>query len=600
MRTARMLLLLAALSVPLSAMAQESASEDPSARANALFDTFFDEQLELSPMSQAYLGRRVDYDRWDEVSEAQDRRVVALYRNQLDRLRQEVDYEELDEQTQISYDLFVRQNEEGIERFRYRHHYYLLDQMYGWQSRIPSFLINIHRVDSKEDAEAYIARLHGIAPLIDQVIARVDEKAELGLLPPKFVYDHTLSDSRNVISGAPFDDGEEENVLMADVRTKVTALDLPDEEEARLIEAAREALLTSVAPAYGRLIDRAATWQAAASTDDGVWCMEEGEAFYGFQLKSITTTNLTADEIHRIGLEEVARIHDEMRAIKESVGFDGTLQDFFAFMRTDPRFYYENTPEGKETYLKEATAIIDSMRTRLDDLFVRMPEADIVVKAVEPFREASAGKAFYQRPAPDGSRPGTYYANLYDMADMPTYQMEALAYHEGIPGHHMQIAVAQELEGLPLFRKYGGFTAYTEGWGLYAEYVPREIGFYKDPYSDFGRLAMELWRACRLVVDTGIHHKKWTRQEAIDYLAENTPNPDGDIEKAIERYIVMPGQATAYKLGMLKIMELRRRAEARLGEAFDIRQFHDTVVRYGPVPLSTLEMLVESWIAEQG
>ena len=239
------------------------------------------------------------------------------------------------------------------------------------------------------------------------------------------------------------------------------------------------------------------------------------------------------------------------------------------------------------------------MKVRLDELFITKPKADLIVKAVEPFREKSAGKAFYQSPAPDGSRPSTYYANLYAMEAMPVYQMEALAYHEGIPGHHMQIAIAQELEGLPQFRKYGRYTAYTEGWGLYSELLPKEIGLYQNPYSDFGRLAMELWRACRLVVDTGIHAKKWTREEAIDYLKINTPNPESDIVKAIERYSVMPSQATAYKVGMIKIVALREKARASLQDQFDIREFHDLILRQGPLPLAVLESLVDDWIAEK-
>jgi uncharacterized protein (DUF885 family) len=243
--------------------------------------------------------------------------------------------------------------------------------------------------------------------------------------------------------------------------------------------------------------------------------------------------------------------------------------------------------------------MIDTMREALPNVFNTFPQADMVVKAVEPFREKAAGKAFYQRPAPDGSRPGVYYANLYRMQDMPLYQMEALAYHEGIPGHHMQLAISQELTGIPKFRKYGGFTAYTEGWGLYSKFLPKEMGFYEDPYSDFGRLAMELWRAARLVVDTGLHEKKWTREDAINYLLENTPNPEGDCRKAIERYIVMPGQATAYKIGMIKILELREDAKARLGDAFDIRDFHDVVLKDGPVPLQILEENVEVWITDQ-
>ncbi len=313
----------------------------------------------------------------------------------------------------------------------------------------------------------------------------------------------------------------------------------------------------------------------------------------------MTTTEMTASEIHDLGLAEVARIHGEMRAIMQQVGFEGTLQDFFEFTRTDARFFKPNTDEGKAEYLAEATAMIDTMRDALPTVFNTFPQAELEVKAVEAFRERAAGKAFYQRPAPDGSRPGVYYANLYRMQDMPLYQMEALAYHEGIPGHHMQLAISQELTGIPKFRKYGGYTAYTEGWGLYSEYLPKDMGFYEDPYSDFGRLAMELWRAARLVVDTGLHEKKWTREQATEYLLTNTPNPEGDCIKAIDRYIVMPGQATAYKIGMIKILELREDARTRLGDAFDIRDFHDIVLRDGPVPLQILEENVEEWITNQ-
>jgi len=238
------------------------------------------------------------------------------------------------------------------------------------------------------------------------------------------------------------------------------------------------------------------------------------------------------------------------------------------------------------------------MEGRLDQLFLTKPKAALKVKAVEAFREKSAGKAFYQQPAPDGSRPGVYYANLYDMDAMPTYQMAALAYHEGLPGHHMQIAIKQELTDIPMFRKFGGYTAYTEGWGLYSEMIPKEIGLYQDPYSDFGRLAMELWRAVRLVVDTGIHTKQWTREEGIQYYSTNTPNAKSDAVKMVERHIVMPSQATAYKIGMLKIIELREKAKVALGNKFDIREFHDVVLRNGSLPLNVLSQLVNEYIEE--
>ena len=265
-------------------------------------------------------------------------------------------------------------------------------------------------------------------------------------------------------------------------------------------------------------------------------------------------------------------------------------------MRTDDQFYYPNTEEGRQQYLQRADAVLAEMDARLDELFRVRPKADLDVKAVEEFRQKSAGKAFYQQPAPDGSRPGRYYANLYDMSMMPSYQLEALAYHEGLPGHHMQIAIKQELEDLPKFRRFGGVTAYSEGWGLYSELLPKEIGLYEDPYSDFGRLAMELWRAVRLVVDTGMHARGWTREESIEFYASNTPNARIDAVKMVERHAVMPGQATAYKIGMLKILETRSKAQLALGSEFDIRDFHDAVLKNGAVPMNLLEAQVDDYI----
>jgi len=361
----------------------------------------------------------------------------------------------------------------------------------------------------------------------------------------------------------------------------------------------KAALINNLKPGYEQLITYLTALEKKADNRDGAWKFPDGEAFYNNALKRTTTTDLTSEQIHDIGLSEVSRIHDEMRVIMTKVNFNGTLNEFFEFMRTDKQFYYPATPEGKQRYIDEAVALIDDMEGRLDSLFLTKPKAALKVKAVEAFREQSAGKAFYQRPAPDGSRPGIYYANLYDMEAMPIYQMAALAYHEGIPGHHMQLAIKQELTGIPMFRKFGGYTAHTEGWGLYSEKIPKEIGLYQDPYSDFGRLAMELWRACRLVVDTGMHTKKWTRDESIEYYTSNTPNAVSDAVKMVERHVVMPSQATAYKIGMNKIIELREHAKVQLGAQFDIREFHDIVLKNGPVPLNVLADLVDAYIVEK-
>jgi uncharacterized protein (DUF885 family) len=360
---------------------------------------------------------------------------------------------------------------------------------------------------------------------------------------------------------------------------------------------ATKALNESVKPAYEKLIAFLEEQAKRATEDDGVWKFKDGAEFYESALHRTTTTNMNAKEIHETGLKEMARIQDEMNKIREKVGFKGDLQAFFKFMREDQQFRLASNEQGRAKYLAMATAIIETMKNRLDELFVTKPKADIVVKAVESFREKSAGKAFYQQPAPDGTRPGMFYVNLRDMQDNPTYELNALAHHEGIPGHHMQIAIAQELNGIPKFRKFShAYTAYTEGWGLYSELTPKEIGLYADPYSDFGRLSLELWRAGRPVVDTGIHSKRWTRKQAIDYLVKNTPNTEADCIDSINRYIVMPSQATAYKVGMLKILELREKAKKSLGDKFDIRQFHEVVLGNGSVPLDVLEQLVDRWI----
>jgi uncharacterized protein (DUF885 family) len=559
-----------------------------SRKANDFFERVFDDMVARHPMFQAELGIKDDYDKWDDISAENQEREIEITQKELETLRQTIDYAKLDEQTRISYDLFVLQAEEKITNFRFRFHDYPVNQMFGLQSEIPAFLINLHRITSESDARAYVSRLDKVDELIEQLIENLKLRAEKGTIPPTFVFAHTIRDCENIKNGS---------TLIDDFKNKVAGLVLAQTRKNELIAEAGAALAASVKPAYETLINYLRELEKKSSNDDGVWKLPDGLAYYDTRLKRITTTNLTAEEIHQTGLREVARIHDEMRGIMKAVEFEGSLQEFFDFMRTDQRFYYSNDQPGRERYLKKATELIETMKGRLDELFLTRPKSDLVVKRVEPFRERSAGKAFYQSPAIDGSRPGTYYANLFDMNSMPTYQMEALAYHEGIPGHHMQIAIAQELEGLPKFRKYGRFTAYVEGWGLYSEYIPKEMGFYPDPYSDFGRLAMELWRACRLVVDTGIHYKRWTREEGIDYYLTNTPNPKGDCIKMVERHIVMPGQATAYKIGMLKILELREKAKSELSDAFDNREFHDVVLTSGPVPLNVLEKMVDGYIA---
>ncbi|MEO1168657.1 MAG: DUF885 domain-containing protein [Pseudomonadota bacterium] len=557
------------------------------------FEAFDQAELEFSPLAKSFRGiRDEDYGEWGDFSDAdavaeQERLIVAR-----DQMRARFSEADLNDQSRLSYRLFERMAERSTAAFQFRGNDFVFDQMNGAQSQLPAFLINIHRVSEPAHAEAYVSRLQGLGPAMDQLIAEAEAREANGVLPPDWVFPYVISDARNVITGAPFTEGEDAP-LYADLQSKVNSLEISDEEKADLIARGRTALLESVGPAYERLIAMLERQQANAPDEDGIWRFANGADYYSERLRYYTTTDLTAEQIHQIGLDEVERIHGEMQAIMDQVEFEGSLQEFFTHLRTSDEFFYPT----REAYLADARATMAAMEERLPEFFGRLPQADVVVQPVEAFREQSAGKAFYQSPTPDGSRPGTYYVNLYNLRDMSRTEMEALAYHEAAPGHHLQRGLQVETEGIPPFRRFGGFTAYTEGWGLYAEELGKDMGFYTDPYSDFGRLGMELWRACRLVVDTGLHHMRWSREDAIQYLSENTPNPDGDIRKAIERYIVYPGQATAYTIGKLEIMQLRQRAMDTLGDDFDWRGFHDSVLAPGPVPLDILAEQVDGWIA---
>lgn len=570
---------------------------EASKQANQLFNNIFNNSIMRNPVMQTYLGIKKDYDKWNDLSDEFKEQELAHAKADLTKLKA-INTSLLDTQTQISHSLYKQKLENYIDDHQWRYHNYPVNQMFSTHSQIPAFLINQHTISNEKEALDYISRIKGSEKLLNQLIATLKKREDLGVIPPKFVFKHVIRDSHNVLKGAPFDQGDN-STLLADFTKKINKLDLGEDKKQTLIADAKQALITHFQAGYRELITYLAELETKADDRAGVWKLPDGEAFFNNALKRTTTTSLTSEQIHQIGLDEVARIHQEMQAIKEKVGFNGDLKAFMQFMKTDPQFYYANTAEGKQRYLDEAISLIDEMKVRADELFLTKPKAKLKVKQVEAFREQSSGKAFYQQPAPDGSRPGIYYANLYDMSAMPTYQMAALAYHEAIPGHHMQIAIKQELTGLPKFRKFSHYTAYTEGWGLYSEFIPKEIGLYQDPYSDFGRLAMELWRACRLVVDTGIHSQKWTQEQGIAYYVNNTPNAESDAIKMVERHIVMPSQATAYKIGMIKILELREKARAALGDKFDIREYHDVVLKNGAVPLNVLEDFVNKYIQEK-
>jgi uncharacterized protein (DUF885 family) len=457
---------------------------------------------------------------------------------------------------------------------------------------------NVHRVDDLSDAEAYISRLEGMEHAYSQFIDRINTAAGRGIVPTSYSFDPVISDARNVLTGAPFDASDKESAILADFRGKVEKLEISDAEKKRLLDAGIAAMQGPMRGGISALIATIESLRSKSPGPHGVWKLPQGDEYYKSQIEFWTTVpGLTADEIHATGLAEVARIRGEMESIKEKVGFQGDLQAFFRHLRTDPSNFFPNTDAGRQAYLDQSKAYIDSIYAEVGKYFNVLPKAPLEVRRVEEWRQDTAPIAFYNQPTPDGSRPGIYYVNLKDMATRQKHQMETVAYHEGAPGHHFQIAIQQELEGVPTFQKFAFFGAYAEGWGLYSERLAKEEGRFTDPMMDFGRLQDEMLRAVRLVVDTGAHSRKWTREQMIGYMLANSPMTEEEATKETERYIDNPGQALSYKIGMIRILELRERAKTALGPHFDIREFHDVVLKNGAVPLLLLEQLVDAYIA---
>ncbi len=588
-----LILLLACARTP--SPASPGAGKDPGAALAAFFDRVHEEELDADPVLAAYLGVPHDETRWTSMSRATAVADHARAERHLAELRERFADAPLSEADRLSYRLFERRQERAISQLRWFWHDYRVDQMRGTHTFVPSFLTTVHPIDDAASARTWIARVRGVAPLFEELEAVLEGQEERGILPPAFAYPYVLESIDKLLEGAPFSEGPP-SPLLAHVGSAVEALDLREAEATALIAEAKAALRTSLGPAYEAL--RAELESHAPTTQDGVWKLPDGETYYAWRLEGYTTTGMSAKEIHALGLREVARIHAEMRAEMPKLGVKGDLPELFAHLRTGPDYFLAETDEAREAYLAQARAYVAAMEQKLPEAFDLLPRAPLEVRRVPVWREGAAGKAFYQPASPDGTRPGIFYANLKAMANMPTYQLEALVYHEGVPGHHLQNAVSQELGDLPPFRRFDGYTAYGEGWGLYSELLPKELGQYEDPASNVGRLAMELWRAARLVVDTGIHDLRWTREEAIAYLEENTPNPRGDCVHAIERYIVTPGQATAYKVGMNEILRLRELAATALGDGYSHVGFHRAVLGSGPLPLDLLAEQVQAWIDE--
>ncbi|MDA1300224.1 MAG: DUF885 domain-containing protein [Proteobacteria bacterium] len=577
--------------------------ETESARLNTWLDAEFDQYLDFRPLAKTALGIKTDYDKLDDVSDAALDKRLEWRRASVAEMKTAFDRSKLDAEAQRSYDLWLFLLEREEKALPYRHHDYVFGRR-GPHTGLVNSLINNHKVADVADMQAYISRLTASGTYLRQSLTRARLSAEAGIRAPYFDYDIAISQIGRVTKGVPFTD-EGESAIWKDVSAKADALATDGRATAdQVIEfkaAARAAILQHMKPAYDDILAWLETDRTSVPVEaTGAWALPNGQAFYDHELESMTTLPLTADQIHETGLVEVARIQAEMNRIREKVGFEGDLRAFFDHLREGEQFYLPNTDEGREQYLELARQYTARMQEKLPQYFGILPQGPLEVRRVEAFREQAGGAAHYSRGTKDGSRPGIFYVHLADMRAASTYRLENLAYHEAVPGHHLQIAIQQELEGIPRFRTYHGFTAFSEGWGLYSEYIGKEMGFYQDPYSDFGRLTGEIWRAIRLVVDTGIHARKWTEQQAIDYALTNSPRPEGAVRAEIRRYFNNPGQATAYKIGMLEIQRLRAHAEEKLGSRFDIRRFHDVVLDSGSLPMSLLGKKVEAWVAGGG
>ncbi|MDT8760121.1 DUF885 domain-containing protein [Sphingomonas psychrotolerans] len=584
--------------VQASAPAPAAQAENQDAALLEFLDAAFDAQTRLSPETQTQLGLKTDYDRLDDYTDAAAIRRRDLGEREMREMRARFRPEQLGESARVSYRLFEYEVERARASFPYRKLRFPVSTNGSPAGAIPVLLINNHKIDTVEDARAYIARLRDTERVMREVAATMREQAAAGIIPNKVNFAPARADARKVVTGAPFDSGPD-STLMADFRKKVAALDVPAATREQLLGESQAALTGPFRRGYETLFAALDEIEPKSRGNFGAWSLPDGAAYYADRLKSSTTTSLTADQIHALGLRQVASIRQEMEAIKREVGFTGTLEQFFDKVRTDPAFKYPNTEAGREEYLRDARAVIASVMAAAPRYFSVLPKAPLEVRAVEKWREGTASTAFYNRPSADGSRPGIYYVNLVDMNQTQKVQVAGIAAHEGAPGHHFQIARQQELTGLPKFRKFGGYGAYVEGWGLYSERLANEMGVYKDPYSRFGMLSLQVWRAIRLVLDTGIHSKRWTREQAIAYFRSNSSVSDTDIAREVDRYFNWPGQATSYMIGQLKIAELRKRAETALGPRFDIRDFHEVVLGQGALPLDLLEEQVDRYIASK-
>lgn len=535
----------------------------------------------------------------DDLTDVSPRRTLEL--NELIVENHEIldsyDRGRLRGQTALSYDILQWYLSNEIDGIPYTWHGYPVNQLHGVQNEMPRFMASIHHVGSTRDAEDYLARLSKFDTKFNQLLEDLELREGKDIIPPRFTVEKVLAEMKGFRAQEPT-----ANILYASFSKRLRelpGLDAPVRE--RLEQAAAAEIAATVYPAYDRLIAYFERLKPRATTNDGVWKLPDGDAYYDYMLRRNTTTRLNAEQIHELGLAEVARIQAEMDATLRAQGYtEGTVAERMIRLGEEPRFLYPNTDAGRKQILDDFSSLIREILTGMPRYFAHLPKARVEVERVPEFSEKGSAGAYYQAPSMDGVRPGVFFANLRDLKEHPRFAMRTLAYHEAVPGHHLQSALQAELAGVPTFRRILGFTAFSEGWALYSERLAWEAGYANDPYDNLGRLQAELFRAVRLVVDTGIHRKRWTREQAIDYMLSITGQAGHEVVAEIERYFVIPGQATAYKIGMLKILELREQARQALGGRFDLREFHDVVIGNGDMPLEVLEQEVRHWVADKG
>ena len=570
--------------------AQEQAGE-ASAELNALVEEFFERELEFNPLTASSIGDDRYNDRLaNQISPEYRQQYAAFNRDYLERVLA-VDPEILNEQDRLTYETFRYSREMELEDMQYPSHLQPINQFYAIGNSFAQLGsgTSVHPFESVKDYDDFVSRADDFVVIMDQAISNMKTGMKEDIVQPRILMEKVLPQLEAQIT-----DNVEESLFYNPIKNMPKEFSEADRE--RLTAAFRSAIAEKIVPAYERMhAFISGEYLEAARDSVGMLDLPGGEEWYAFLVRQRTTTDLSPQEIHQIGLDEVARIHGEMQGVMNEVNFEGDLEEFFELLNTDDRFYYDEPEELIHGY-RDMAERIESLTPKLFSVF---PKADFEVRAVEPFREQSASGGQYRRGTPDGSRPGVFFANTYDIKARPKWAMESLFLHEAIPGHHFQLSIQQEVESLPRFRRFGGYTAFTEGWGLYAESLGKELGVYTDPYQYFGALNAELWRAIRLVVDTGLHYKGWSRQEVLDYMYENSAVKEARAVSEAERYMAIPGQALAYKIGQLKILELRDRAEEALGDRFDVKAFHTAVLTDGALPLNMLEAKIDRWVEAQ-